>query len=262
MQALSSILRSAENRAVFWNNKANVTDLMDLLQKNGGIQLQYNVLLVQWLLSFDAPICKDLNKQTGAVENLTKIARASIKEKITRLAIATLKNLAKLAPDENVRPMLQVDLLPCLKTLSARRYQDPDIKEDLDYLTEVLSQRKQEMSSFDEYVTEIESGKLSWSPPHKSDEFWSSNAASLVKDDNKLVKELARILSTSKDPIVLAVACHDIGAFIKHYPEGRTIVQKIGAKAKILELMGNGDSDLRYEALQTVQIMLSKAWEK
>lgn len=262
VQALSSILRSSENRSIFWKNEANCQSLSELLDKHGEVQLQYNVLLVQWLLSFDAPIAKELNKKTGAIDRLTKIARASIKEKTTRLAIATLKNLAKVAPEQNVGAMLQADLLPFLKTLSSRQWQDPDIKEDLDYLTEVLSARKKEMTSFDEYVTEIESGNLTWSPPHRSDEFWSSNASSLSKDDNKLVKSLARILSTSKEPVVLAVACHDIGAFVKGYPEGRNIVQKIGAKSKVLELMGSGDSELRYEALQTVQILLSKAWEK
>lgn len=261
-QALSSVLRSYENRSIFWKNEANVSSLTDLLNKQGGIQLQYNVLLVQWLLSFDKPNAKELNRRTGAVDRLTKIARESIKEKTTRLALATLRNLAKLAPEQNVGPMLHADLLSFLKILSSRQWQDPDIKEDLEYLTDVLTARKKEMTSFDEYVTEVESGHLTWSPPHKSDEFWSSNASSLSKDDNKLVKQLARILATSKEPVVLAVACHDIGAFVKSYPEGRNIVQKIGAKSKILELMGSGDSELRYEALQTVQILLSRAWEK
>lgn len=262
IQSLSSILRSAENRSIFWNNEANISILQDLLKKHGGVQLQYNTLLVLWLLSFDKPIAEKLNEQMDAVSLLSSIAKASFKEKVTRMAIATLRNLAKLAPAKSVGPMLQADLLPFLKTLSARQWQDPDIKEDLDYLTAQLTARKEEMTSFDEYVTEVESGKLSWTPPHKSEEFWSANASSLTKNDNKLVKDLARILSTSQEPIVLAVACHDIGAFVKNYPEGRNVVQKIGAKGKVLELMASGDSELRYEALQTVQILLSKAWEK
>lgn len=262
IQSLSSILRSAENRSIFWNNEANISILQDLLKKHGGVQLQYNTLLVLWLLSFDKPVAEKLNEQMDAVSLLSSIAKASFKEKVTRMAIATLRNLAKLAPAKSVGPMLQADLLPFLKTLSARQWQDPDIKEDLDYLTAQLTARKEEMTSFDEYVTEVESGKLSWTPPHKSEEFWSANASSLTKNDNKLVKDLARILSTSQEPIVLAVACHDIGAFVKNYPEGRNVVQKIGAKGKVLELMASGDSELRYEALQTVQILLSKAWEK
>lgn len=262
VQTLSSVLRSASNRSIFWNQQANVETLLDLLKKNGGIQLQYNALLVVWLLSFDEPLAKELNAKMDLVALLNKIARASIKEKITRLAIATLRNLAKLAPNQNIGPMIQVDLLGFLNILSARQWQDPDIQEDLTYLTETMTARKEAMTTFDEYVSEIESGKLSWTPPHRSQEFWQSNASSLTKDNNKLVKTLARILSTAAEPLVLAVACHDIGAFVKHYPEGRNAVQQIGAKGKILELMASANTELRYEALQTVQILLSKAWDK
>lgn len=262
VQALSSILRSQENRSIFWQEKSNMDILLDLLKKDGGIQLQYNTLLVIWLLSFDKPLAQEINESYDIIALLGKIARSSIKEKITRIAIATLANLTKQAPERNVGPMIQADILPFLKVLTARQWQDPDIKDDLAYLSETLSARKQEMTSFDEYVTEIESGKLSWTPPHRSDDFWTANASSLAKNDSKLVKDLARILSTSSEPTVLAVACHDIGAFVKHYPEGRNVVQKVGAKGKVLELMASGDSDLRYEALQTVQILLSKAWDK
>ncbi|CCG81582.1 putative Vacuolar ATP synthase subunit H [Taphrina deformans PYCC 5710] len=262
VQALSSILRSQENRNAFWEEQENMDILIKLLKTHGGIQLQYNAMLVIWLLSFDKPRAQELNAKFDIIAILSKIAKASIKEKVTRIAVATLRNLAKLAPEKNINQMIQAELLPFLKVLTARKWQDPDIKEDLDDLTSTLTARKEEMTSFDEYVTEIESGKLSWTPPHRSEEFWQSNAASLSKDDSKLVKDLARILSTSSEPIVLAVACHDIGAFVKHYPDGRNTVQKIGAKSKVLELMASGDSELRYEALQTVQILLSKAWEK
>lgn len=262
VQSLSSILRSAENRSVFWQTEANVESLSSLLKKNGGIQLQYNSLLVLWLLSFDKPVAAKLNEKIDVISLLVSIARSSVKEKTTRISIATLSNLTKLAPEESLGPMIHADLLPLLKTLSARQWSDPDIKEDLSQLTSVLTARKEEMTSFDEYATEVESGKLSWTPPHKSEEFWTTNAASLTKNDNKLVKDLARILSTSQDSVVLAVACHDIGAFVKNHPEGRAVVAKIGAKGKVLELMASGDNDLRYEALQTVQILLSKAWEK
>ena len=260
VQALSSILRSAHNRSVFRKNTSNSDVLMTLLKKHGGIQLQYNSLLVIWLLSFDEPVAKELSTH-DMISLLNSICQASAKEKITRIAIATLRNLATLAPT-SLNLMLQSDILTLVKTFKARQWHDEDIKDDLVYLEDVLTARKTEMTSFEAYSTEVDSGKLVWSPPHKSDEFWSANAKQLVKDDYSLVKQLARILSTAQDHVTLAVACHDIGAFVKNYPDGRTAVQKSGAKGKILELMGSGDGDLRYEALQTVQILLSKAWIK
>jgi V-type H+-transporting ATPase subunit H len=34
-------------------------------------------------------------------------------------------------------------------------------------------------------------------------------------------------------------------------------VQSLGAKTRIMELMGHGDPDVRYEALSTVQLLMS-----
>ena len=73
--------------------------------------------------------------------------------------------------------------------------------------------------TFDEYSSELESGHLSWTPPHRSEEFWRENATKLTDQNNKLLKVLARLLATSKDPIVLAVGCHDVGQFVKQVPK-------------------------------------------
>src|SRR5579859_7536622 len=105
------------------------------------------------------------------------------------------------------------------------------------------------ISTFDEYSTELESGHLSWTPPHRNEDFWRDNAIKLTEQNNKLLKTLARLLSTSKNPVVLAVGCHDIGQLVKQVPQARTYmkfngealmlrrqVQSLGAKTKIMEL--------------------------
>jgi V-type H+-transporting ATPase subunit H len=63
---------------------------------------------------------------------------------------------------------------------------------------------------------------LSWTPPHRSEDFWRNNATKLTEWNNKLLKTLARLLSTSKNPVVLAVGCHDIGELVKQVPQART----------------------------------------
>ena len=126
------------------------------------------------------------------------------------------------------------------------------------------------ISTFDEYSTELESGHLSWTPPHRNEEFWRDNAIKLTQQNNKLLKTLARLLSTSKNPVVLAVGCHDIGQLVKQVPQARKYtvlhpsililcrdVQSLGAKTRIMELMGHSDPDVRYEALSTVQLLMS-----
>ena len=43
-------------------------------------------------------------------------------------------------------------------------------------------------SSFDEYTTEVKSGRLEWSPVHKSERFWRENAARLNEKNYELLK--------------------------------------------------------------------------
>ena len=43
-------------------------------------------------------------------------------------------------------------------------------------------------SSFDEYSTEVKSGRLEWSPVHKSEKFWRENAARLNEKNYELLK--------------------------------------------------------------------------
>jgi len=43
-------------------------------------------------------------------------------------------------------------------------------------------------SSFDEYSTELRSGRLEWSPVHKSEKFWRENVMNLNDKNYELLK--------------------------------------------------------------------------
>ena len=60
-----------------------------------------------------------------------------------------------------------------------------------------------ECSSYDEYVTEIRSGRLEWSPVHRSEKFWRENAYKLNEANYEILKILINLLETSKDVLVL-----------------------------------------------------------
>jgi V-type H+-transporting ATPase subunit H len=93
----------------------------------------------------------------------------------------------------------------------------------------------------------------------------------LTEQNNKLLRLLAKLIATSKNSLVLAVGCHDIGQLVKQVPQTRAyfslyvwvwclmnrLVQSLGAKTRIMELMGHSDPDVRYEALSTVQLLMS-----
>lgn len=71
-------------------------------------------------------------------------------------------------------------------------------------------------STFEQYASEVETGKLEWSPPHKSEVFWKENAHKLEEHNYQLLRTLARLLSTSSSPLVLSIGASDIGYYVKY----------------------------------------------
>lgn len=116
-------------------------------------------------------------------------------------------------------------------------------------------------TTFDEYAAEVRSGHLSWSPPHTNTDFWKKNARRIVEEkQGELVKSLARALSASQDKVVLAVAAHDVGVLVREVPEKRKVWEQLGVKGRIMELMGDSDAQVRYQALTAVRGFLEHAF--
>ncbi|CAG8676541.1 11796_t:CDS:10 [Funneliformis mosseae] len=199
-----------------------------------------------------------------AVQILDSILRVpsyrAIKEKIIRVIIGTFKNLVDKAPEANLPAMLVARLLNFCENLSSRKWSDNEIVEDIEFLKDQLQENFHSLSTFDEYASEISSGMLQWSPPHESDQFWKQNVTKLNDKDYELLRILARMLSQSSDNVVLAIAAHDLGQYVKYYPSGKKFLQEIGAKRRIMELMTHDDPEVRYRALIAVQKYMTHAW--
>jgi V-type H+-transporting ATPase subunit H len=84
--------------------------------------------------------------------------------------------------------MVQSKALKTLELMDAKKYDDPDLQDDIDFLSEKLHASVQDLSSFDEYCTELKSGRLQWSPVHKSEKFWRENAARFNERNYELIK--------------------------------------------------------------------------
>jgi len=188
------------------------------------------------------------------------LIKSSIKEKVIRVCLMTLKNMLEKAAKHTALPMTDNKLLKLTETLAARKWADEDILEDVNYLSEQLREYVTELSSFDEYADEVRSGHLEWSPVHRVEQFWRFNAQRLNEKNYELLKLLNRSLIAT-NPVVLAVACHDFGEYVRVYPRGKSVVQELGAKAKIMELMSHENASVRYEALLAVQKFLVDNWE-
>ncbi|KAI8390886.1 ATPase V1 complex subunit H [Radiomyces spectabilis] len=261
VQEVASLLRVRQFRLPFWKTHGAIKELVRRLEKSASPQMQYQVIFCLWLLTFEPEIASKLNEQYDVVPLLIDIAKAAVKEKVIRVAIATLKNLVELAPAENLAAMLVAKLLPFTENLAARKWSDADIVEDVEYVKERLQESFQSLTTFEQYASEVETGKLEWSPPHKSEAFWKENSSRLDENNYSLLRALARILSTSTNPTVLAIACNDIGQYTKYSSKvGKRVLQDIGAKQRVMELMTHEDQDVRYQALSAVQKYMHQAW--
>merc|ERR1719284_2282333 len=115
-----------------------------------------------------------------------------------------------------------------LELLEQRKFEDEDIQEDISFLMEKMNESVQDLSSYDEYVTEVRSGRLEWSPVHRSEKFWRENAAKLNDKNYELLRILITLLESTKEPLVLSVACFDLGRVCEALSERQACLGDLG----------------------------------
>ncbi|KAF9943021.1 H(+)-transporting V1 sector ATPase subunit H [Mortierella antarctica] len=252
VQVLESVLRQRDVRSVYWHTPQAIDALVRILKIDSpSPQMQYQVIYCFWILTFNTEIAQELNRKYDVIPQLVGLAKNAIKEKVIRVIISTLRNLAEKAPEANIATMAAIKLLQFCENLSARKWSDGEILEDVNFLKEELELNFQRLTTFEVYQAELLSSRLTWSPPHTSDQFWAKNWRGLKKDNYALLKVLARLLSTSSDPVVLSVAASDIGQYVKRDPSSKKFLQEIGVKQRIMELMAHPDQEVRYNSVNS-----------
>lgn len=63
------------------------------------------------------------------------------------------------------------------------------------------------------------------------------------------------------DKQVLAVACNDVAWLVKEAPEKRGALEKLGVKARVMELMADENEGVRWESLRAVGEWLRYSFE-
>ncbi|KAI0058341.1 ATPase V1 complex subunit H [Artomyces pyxidatus] len=261
VQCLEAMLPRQEVRKAVWAIPGIVNGLVEILKSNPGPQMSYQVGFCFWLLTFEQEVAEQINRKYDVIPLFVDISQAAVKEKVIRVNIATLRNLVTKAPTANLPAMLVSQLLPFTTNLASRKWSDEDILEDVQFLRDELKSRFESLTTWDEYTSELTSGHLSWTPVHESDLFWKENVVKLNEKDYSYLKRLIELLQSSPDPIVLAVAAHDLGQYVKYYERGKKLVTDLGAKTRVMELMAHGNPDVRYQALVSVQRLVSHPWQ-
>merc|ERR1719348_2946158 len=232
---------------------------------SGRVNIQYQLTFCLWVTSFSVPLATRLNKY-GVIPILADILSDAQKEKVSRIILAVFRNLIEKPEEpevkkENCISMFQCKVMKQLELLEQRKFEDEDIQQDIEYLMEKMEASVQDLSSYDEYVTEIKSGRLEWSPVHRSEKFWRENAYKLNDKNYELLKILLSLLETAGDPLVLCVACFDLGEYVRHYMRGKHVLEQLGGKTLVMSLLSHTDPNVRYEALLAVQKLMVHNWE-
>ncbi|XP_018576537.1 V-type proton ATPase subunit H isoform X2 [Anoplophora glabripennis] len=262
-RCLQMMLRIDEYRFAFVSVDG-ISTLLSVLSGRVNFQVQYQLIFCLWVLTFNPLLAEKMNK-FNVIPILADILSDSVKEKVTRIILAVFRNLIEKPDDQQVAKehciaMVQCKVLKQLAILEQRKFDDEDVTGDVEFLTEKLQSSVQDLSSFDEYATEVKSGRLEWSPVHKS-KFWRENAQRLNEKNYELLRILIHLLETSKDPLVLSVASFDIGEYVRHYPRGKHVIEQLGGKQLVMQLLAHEDPNVRYEALLAVQKLMVHNWE-
>merc|ERR1719312_1386780 len=263
-RCLQMLVRLEEYRHAF-AAVGGIETIVSVLSGKVSNQIQYQLTFCLWIVSFSPDLSTRLNK-FGVIPILADILSDDQKEKVSRMILAVFRNLIEKPEEpevkkENCISMVQCKVLKQLELLEQRKFDDEDIQEDIAFLMEKMNESVQDLSSYDEYVTEVRSGRLEWSPVHRSERFWRENAAHLNDKNYELLKILIQLLETSKDPLVLSVACFDLGEYVRHYQRGKHVLEQLGGKTMVMAFLSHEDPNVRYEALLAVQKLMVHNWE-
>ncbi|KAL7008841.1 H(+)-transporting V1 sector ATPase subunit H [Cystobasidiomycetes sp. EMM_F5] len=284
LQCLGEVLRSHTIRLAVWNSEASdkgkgqaqagdgkiiegLTNMLkSIINANTPVspQVQYQIVFCFWLFSFEQVVCDGIEGKFGVIALLSDVARRAVKEKVVRVILSLFRNLLTLSPNANKSSLLMPSsgILQFTQSLmtSKRFFGDDEIRDDTEWLRDFLKAASRELTTWDQYVAEVNSKHLAWSPVHTDDEFWSSNASKLslsAGSNQGVLNKLVALLDQEegRPPSTYAIVCSDLVMFIKYHELGKRDVQKLGAKPKVLQLLSHSDPDVRYRALVVVQLL-------
>jgi V-type H+-transporting ATPase subunit H len=244
------------------------------------VQQLYELTFCLWTMTYELDgsyaVRTDFARDGLAVGALTDLITIAPREKVVRVSLSALRNLATCTSDTDSGPagsprvdgqVFLTDMIACrlMKQIDNlrqhSRFTDPDVIDDVEVLHRLLHENYKEMSRWEVYKNEVESGHLQWGTCH-TEAFFKENARMMEGTDGdfRLLKVLIALLS-SQDEEVASIACHDIGEFVRYYPNGRAIAKRLGAKELVMPLIEHDNVDLQRHALQCVSKIMVQHWE-
>lgn len=281
---LTALMTCPEARAMFANSDG-IEYLSRHLRKgskgskttNATVQQLYELCFCLWTITYECNSSAAIRTtfvRDNAVQALVDLVSSAPREKVVRVALSALRSLAQCTADDSpssackkevtgstfLSEMIGCGLIKYVDQMKERQWTDPDIVDDLNVLHKLLHENFKEMSTWDVYIAEVESGSLEWGFLH-TEKFFKENARKFEGPDGdfSVVKTLVA-LTASHDEEVQSIACYDIGEFVRHYPNGRVIARSLGAKDIVMRLVDHTNKDLQRHALTAVSKMMVSNW--
>jgi len=189
-------------------------------------------------------------------------------EKVIRICLTVLKNL--LANKNLSEEIVESNMLDAVRALEHEKWREEEFYDEILDMVQLIGKQVQEVSNFEKYEKEVESGKLTWGYIHMP-KFFGENIMKFEQNDFRVLKMLKLLLPEKlpvpegTDPTTLAVACHDIGEFVALHPRGKFVINKLEMKERIMELMACSDEkmlEVRREALLCCQKIMLNKWQE
>jgi V-type H+-transporting ATPase subunit H len=263
LEAITNLLKSQDSRAAVWSS-SGVSDLVFKCDpQTSSSSILYKSVFAIWMASFDASLAANL-KSNNVVQKLKSILTFSRTEKVIRLCLTVLKNFLTHKSDCQAicEEIVEKGILEAVQQLEYEKWRDTEVYDEIREVSQLISAEVKDMSNFDRYMKELNSGSLHWGFIHSS-KFFGENIMKFDAGDFKAVKMLAELLG-SNDAQTLAVACHDIGEFVSLHPLGKKQVARLGVKERVMLLMnwpGADQRDVRREALLCCQKIMLNKWQ-
>jgi hypothetical protein len=210
------------------------------------VQVRYMMVFCFWRLSFHRQAFAAFDVGYKYTKCLGTLFGETTKEKIQRLLVYLFSNLSKYGSGY-INCLIRLQIKDRLDDLVLSK-EDVELQEESLQLRLILNNALNHISTFDEYVLELESGHLETSPLHSSTIFWKNNASKLEYNDHRYLRMLLQFLA-SQDSREICVALEDIRCYLENRTKGKSILETLGLKKILARLLDSPDDQVRFQSL-------------
>mmetsp|Transcript_13491 Transcript_13491/g.15336 ORF Transcript_13491/g.15336 Transcript_13491/m.15336 type:complete len:446 (+) Transcript_13491:78-1415(+) len=262
LEALTNLLKTDVFRRLVWSYPGVSERVLMVHPREDSSPVVYRFVFAVWMLSFDPEITAEL-KNHGVIKKIKEVMTVNRSEKAVRLCLTVLKNF--LSHKSLCEDIVEEGVLESVQQLEFEKWRDAELYDDIRDMAAQIATEVQEMSNFDRYERELQTGALSWGFIHSS-KFWAENVLKFEQNDFRALKMLASLLlNFNTEPTTLAVACHDLGEFVTMHPLGKKKINQLNVKERVMHLMGSTEPshrEVRREALLCCQKIMLNKWQE